>query len=94
MFDERMTTFEYEFCSIWRVTGVSPEPYEIVLCVDADNKVFTDSSTRTVSCMVYDEGIMGLCGETRIANKAEAWVIMIQGGFYFSSSSHSMLTWV
>lgn len=75
-----MTTFEYEFFnSIWRVTGVSPDRYEIVLCVDADTKVFPDSLTRMVSCMVHDEEIMGLCGETKIANKAETWVTMIQG---------------
>lgn len=80
MFDERMTTLEYEFFnSIWRVTGVSPDRYELVLCVDADTKVFPDSLTRMVSCMVIDEEIMGLCGETKIANKAETWVTMIQG---------------
>jgi chitin synthase len=80
MFDERMTTFEYEFFnSIWRVTGVSPDRYELVLCVDADTKVFPDSLTRMTACMVHDEEIMGLCGETKIANKAETWVTMIQG---------------
>lgn len=80
MFDERMTTFEYEFFnSIWRVTGVSPDRYELVLCVDADTKVFPDSLTRMVSCMVCDEEIMGLCGETKIANKAETFVTMMQG---------------
>ena len=80
MFDERMTTFEYEFFnSIWRVTGVSPDRYELMLCVDADTKVFPDSLTRMVSCMVHDEEIMGLCGETKIANKAETFVTMIQG---------------
>ena len=87
MFDERMTTFEYEFFnSIWRVTGVSPDRYELMLCVDADTKVFPDSLTRMVSCMVHDEEIMGLCGETKIANKAETFVTMIQGAFsiYFS----------
>lgn len=86
MFDERMTTFEYEFFnSIWRVTGVSPDRYELVLCVDADTKVFPDSLSRMVSCMVNDYEIMGLCGETKIANKAETWVTMIQG------ESHSSL---
>ncbi|KZT51785.1 glycosyltransferase family 2 protein [Calocera cornea HHB12733] len=86
MFDERMTTFEYEFFnSIWRVTGISPDRYEIVLCVDADTKVFPDSVTRMVSCMVYDEDIMGLCGETKIANKAETWVTMIQVFEYYIS---------
>lgn len=80
MFDERMTTFEYEFFnSIWRVTGISPDRYEVVLCVDADTKVFPDSLSRMVSCMVNDYEIMGLCGETKIANKGESWVTMIQG---------------
>jgi chitin synthase len=80
MFDERMTTFEYEFFnSIWRVAGVSPDKYELVLCVDADTKVFPDSVSRMVACMIQDEEVMGLCGETKIANKAETWVTMIQG---------------
>lgn len=88
MFDERMTTFEYEFFnSIWRCTGISPDRYEVVLCVDADTKVFPDSLTRMAACMVHDEEIMGLCGETKIANKSETWVTMIQGehwAFLFS----------
>ncbi|THH08720.1 hypothetical protein EW146_g8900 [Bondarzewia mesenterica] len=86
MFDERMTTFEYEFFnSLWRVTGVSPDRYELVLCVDADTKVFPDSLTRMASCMVHDEEIMGLCGETKIANKGETWVTMIQVFEYYIS---------
>ncbi|TFY65902.1 hypothetical protein EVG20_g5185 [Dentipellis fragilis] len=86
MFDERMTTFEYEFFnSLWRVTGISPDRYELILCVDADTKVFPDSLTRMVSSMVADEEIMGLCGETKIANKAETWVTMIQVFEYYIS---------
>ncbi|OCB87088.1 glycosyltransferase family 2 protein [Sanghuangporus baumii] len=86
MFDERMTTFEYEFFnSIWRVTGVSPDRFELVLCVDADTKVFPDSMSRMVSCMVHDTEIMGLCGETKIANKTETWVTMIQVFEYYIS---------
>ncbi|KAI0814846.1 chitin synthase-domain-containing protein [Irpex lacteus] len=86
MFDERMTTFEYEFFnSIWRVTGISPDRYEVVLCVDADTKVFPDSLSRMVSCMVNDYEIMGLCGETKIANKGETWVTMIQVFEYYIS---------
>ena len=93
MFDERMTTFEYEFFnSIWRVTGVSPDRYELVLCVDADTKVFPDSLSRMVSCMVNDYEIMGLCGETKIANKAETWVTMIQGSSRYSSLGARILT--
>ncbi|CAD6886141.1 unnamed protein product [Tilletia controversa] len=86
MFDERMTLFEYEFFNaIWRVTGVSPDNYEIVLMVDADTKVFPDSLSRMVACMVEDTEIMGLCGETKIANKSETWVTMIQVFEYYIS---------
>ncbi|EGN93760.1 glycosyltransferase family 2 protein [Serpula lacrymans var. lacrymans S7.3] len=86
MFDERMTTFEYEFFnSIWRVTGVSPDRYELVLCVDADTKVFPDSLTRMASCMVMDVEIMGLCGETKIANKTDNFVTMMQVFEYYIS---------
>ncbi|CCM02263.1 uncharacterized protein FIBRA_04346 [Fibroporia radiculosa] len=86
MFDERMTTFEYEFFnSIWRVTGISPDRFELVLCVDADTKVFPDSVSRLVACMVQDYEVMGICGETKIANKSETWVTMIQVFEYFIS---------
>lgn len=86
MFDERMTAFEYEFFNcLWRITGVSPDHYEIVLMVDADTKVFPDSLTRMVACMVEDPEIMGLCGETKIANKRETWVTMIQVFEYYIS---------
>lgn len=86
IFDERMTTFEYEFFnSVWRVTGVTPDRYELALCVDADTKVFPDALSRMAACMVEDPEIMGLCGETKIANKAETWVTMIQVFEYYTS---------
>lgn len=86
MFDERMTELEYEmFNGIWKLTGISPDFYEIVLMVDADTKVFPDSLTHMVSAMVKDPAIMGLCGETKIANKRASWVSMIQVFEYFIS---------
>jgi len=79
MFDERMTELEFEmFNGIWKITGISPDFYEVVLMVDADTKVFPDSLTHMISAMVKDPEIMGLCGETKIANKRESWVSMIQ----------------
>jgi chitin synthase len=79
MFDERMTELEFEmFNGIWKITGISPDFYEVVLMVDADTKIFPDSMTHMVSAMVKDPEIMGLCGETKIANKRESWVTMIQ----------------
>ena len=86
MFDERMTELEYEmFNGIWKITGMSPDFYEVALMVDADTKVFPDSLTHMISAMVKDPEIMGLCGETKIANKTQSWVSMIQVFEYFIS---------
>ncbi|KAL8764820.1 MAG: hypothetical protein Q9209_007864 [Squamulea sp. 1 TL-2023] len=86
MFDERMTELEFEmFNGLWRVTGISPDFHEIVLMVDADTKVFPDSISHMISAMVKDPEIMGLCGETKIANKRTSWVSMIQVFEYFIS---------
>ncbi|KAG5462783.1 MAG: chitin synthase-domain-containing protein [Olpidium bornovanus] len=80
MFDERMTTLEYEFFNaIWGVTGVTPDQFEIVLMIDADTKIYPDALTRMVAVMVRDPNVMGLCGETKIANKSDSWVTAIQG---------------
>ncbi|KAJ5232858.1 hypothetical protein N7468_005814 [Penicillium chermesinum] len=86
MFDERMTELEFEiFNGLWQVTGIPPDFYEVVLMVDADTKVFPDSLTHMVSAMVKDPEVMGLCGETKIANKTDSWVTMIQVFEYFIS---------
>ncbi|KAF2750892.1 glycosyltransferase family 2 protein [Sporormia fimetaria CBS 119925] len=86
MFDERMTELEFEmFNGIWKITGISPDFYEMVLMVDADTKVFPDSLTHMISAMVKDPEVMGLCGETKIANKRDSWVSMIQVFEYFIS---------
>jgi len=86
MFDERMTELEFEmFNGLWKVTGISPDFYEVVLMVDADTKVFPDSLTHMVSAMIKDPEIMGLCGETKIANKRATWVSAIQVFEYFIS---------
>ena len=81
-----MTSLEYEMLqSIWRITGLMAEFYEIVLMVDADTKVFPDSLTHMVAEMVKDPTIMGLCGETKISNKAQTWVTAIQVFEYYIS---------
>ncbi|KAI0391792.1 glycosyltransferase family 2 protein [Xylariaceae sp. FL0594] len=86
MFDERMSELEYEmFNGLWKVTGIPPDYYEAVLMVDADTKVFPDSLTHMLCAMVRDPEIMGLCGETKIANKKDSWVTAIQVFEYFIS---------
>ena len=80
LFDDRMTPLDYDlFYKITRLTGgVTPENYELILMVDADTKVMPSALAKLVQVMRSDESIMGCCGETRIANKADSWVTAIQ----------------
>ncbi|KAL2914952.1 hypothetical protein HK105_205495 [Polyrhizophydium stewartii] len=84
--DEPMTPLEYDlFLKLHYLMGVTPDTFEIVLMVDADTKVAPDSLARMVACMADDPRVMGLCGETRIANKSESWVSRIQVFEYYLS---------
>ncbi|KAI8393599.1 chitin synthase-domain-containing protein [Radiomyces spectabilis] len=83
---ERMCELEYEFCkAIIKLTGYHPSRFETCLMVDADTKVYPDSLARMIACMSRDATIMGLCGETKIANKADSWITAIQVFEYYIS---------
>ncbi len=86
-FEDHMTALEYDlFWKIQHITnGVTPDKYKLILMVDADTHVDRLSLSFMVQAMVKNESIMGLCGETRIANKRESWVTMIQVYEYFVS---------
>ncbi|ORX61281.1 hypothetical protein DM01DRAFT_1299183 [Hesseltinella vesiculosa] len=85
-YNDRMTPLDYDlFQKIKYLTGVTPDVYEVVLMVDADTKVYDTSLRVLVNCMVNDNLIMGLCGETKIANKRDSWVTAIQVYEYFIS---------
>lgn len=62
-----------------------PYSFEAVLMVDADTKIYTSSLRRMVATLLKDERVMGLCGETKIANKRDSWVSQIQVFEYFIS---------
>lgn len=59
--------------------GVTPDKFELVLMVDADTKVLPDAITYMVAAMANDITIMGLCGETRIANKLQSCTLKVKG---------------
>lgn len=85
-YNDRMTPLDFDlFRKIHILTGVTPDYFEVVLMVDADTKVFPDSLRYLVNCMHHDQMIMGVCGETRIANKRQSWVTAIQVFEYFIS---------
>ncbi|KAJ1559473.1 Chitin synthase, class 3, partial [Cladochytrium tenue] len=84
IFDDRMTELEFDiFFKLFTISGVNPEKYECVLMVDADTRIYPDSITHMVACLLKDDRIMGLCGETKISNKWDSWVTMIQVFEYF-----------
>jgi len=81
-----MSPLELElYHQIHNVIGVSPSFYEYVLMVDADTQVAPDAINRMVSCFAADAKVMGLCGETKIANEKESWTSMIQVYEYYIS---------
>ncbi|KAJ3130813.1 Chitin synthase, class 3 [Physocladia obscura] len=86
MFDDRMTELEFDiFFKLFTITGVNPEKYEALLMVDADTRVFPDSLSHMIACLLKDDRVMGLCGETKISNKWDSWVTMIQVFEYYIS---------
>ncbi|KAI3643832.1 hypothetical protein MP228_009996 [Amoeboaphelidium protococcarum] len=86
MFDDRMTELEYDlFTKIRSITGVYCDRFELVLMVDADTKIYPDSLPKMVNAMRNDTKLMGVCGETRLANPNASWVTMIQVYEYFIS---------
>ncbi|KAI9029175.1 chitin synthase-domain-containing protein [Hyaloraphidium curvatum] len=81
-----MTPMELEIYRQIQVNiGVDPWAYEFVLMVDADTEVMGDSLNRLVSCMMHDTQVMGICGETRIANEKSSLVTMMQVYEYYIS---------
>lgn len=85
-FDSPMAPMELEmYHQIKNVIGVNPSFYEFILMVDADTEVLADALNRMVSCFVHDAKVIGLCGETTLANEKDSWVTMIQVYEYYIS---------
>ncbi|ORZ11211.1 chitin synthase-domain-containing protein [Absidia repens] len=91
LFHDRLSELDYDI--FWKMTclmkGVTPDKFELVLMVDADTKVLPDALNFMVAAMANDITIMGLCGETRIANKTSSWVTAIQVFEYYISHHYA-----
>ncbi|KAF9562029.1 hypothetical protein EC968_005408 [Mortierella alpina] len=86
LFADRFTELDFElFHKIHLLMNVWPDRFELCLMVDADTMVKGDSLSYMVTAMQNDHTIMGLCGETKIANKTASWVTAIQVFEYFIS---------
>lgn len=86
LFADRFTELDFElFHKIHLLMNVWPDRFELCLMVDADTMVKGDSLSYMVTAMQNDTTIMGLCGETKIANKTASWVTAIQVFEYYIS---------
>ncbi|OLY81541.1 Chitin synthase 7 [Smittium mucronatum] len=86
IYNDRLCPLDYDlFRKVHHLTGATPDLFEIVLMVDADTRVYPDSLRLLVNCLNNDQLIMGICGETRIANKRQSWVTAIQVYEYYIS---------
>ncbi|KAI9312740.1 chitin synthase-domain-containing protein [Dichotomocladium elegans] len=85
-YQDRMCELEFQFCkAVAKLVDRHPARFQCCLMVDADTKVYPDSLARMVATMSRDPSIMGLCGETKIANKSDSWVTAIQVFEYYIS---------
>ncbi|KAN0059767.1 Chitin synthase, class 7 [Thecaphora frezii] len=85
-YNDRMTPLDYDlFRKLHTLMGVTPDFFELCLMVDADTMVYPKSMTVLANVMMKDHLVMGACGETRIANKTQSWITMIQVYEYFIS---------
>ncbi|KAI1312300.1 hypothetical protein EDD11_002954 [Mortierella claussenii] len=86
LFADRFTELDFElFHKIQLLMNIWPDRFELCLMVDADTMVKGDSLSYMVTAMQNDHTIMGLCGETKIANKTSSWVTAIQVFEYYIS---------
>ncbi len=79
-----MTPLDYDiFFKVRRITGgLTLDRYDFVLMVDADTVIKYNSIQLMIKAMNHDPSLLGLCGETKIANKTASWVSMIQASLF------------
>ncbi|KIO30131.1 glycosyltransferase family 2 protein [Tulasnella calospora MUT 4182] len=85
-FNAAMNPLELEmYHQIKNVIGVNPTFYEYVFMIDADTTVDPLSLNRLVSAMMHDRKVIGVCGETSLANSKQSIITMMQVYEYFIS---------
>eukprot|EP00835_Amoeboradix_gromovi_P003683 NODE_253_length_12805_cov_0.273413.p1 type:complete len:1341 gc:universal NODE_253_length_12805_cov_0.273413:7519-3497(-) len=67
------------------IIGIDPNNYDLLLMVDADTKLTENSLSHLVSSMTLDTKVIGICGETKLANENDSLATMIQVYEYYIS---------
>lgn len=81
-----MSPLELEmYHHIKNIIGVNPSFYEYLLQVDADTEVEPSALARMIAFFVRDKKVIGLCGETALANENQSLTTMLQVYEYYIS---------
>ncbi|KAI6142989.1 chitin synthase-domain-containing protein [Pisolithus tinctorius] len=81
-----MNPLELEmYHQIKNVIGVNPTFYEYLFAIDADMTAEPYALNRLISAMIHDKKVLGVCGETSLANAKQSIVTMMQVYEYFIS---------
>lgn len=85
-----MSPLELEmYHQIRNIIGVNPTFYEFMFQIDADTVVAPDAASRMVSAFLDDTRLIGVCGETALANANSSLITMIQVYEYYISHNLS-----
>lgn len=85
-FNAPMNPLELEmYHQIKNVIGVNPSFYEYLFTIDADTTVDPFAVNRLISAMIHDKKLLGVCGETELANAKQSIITMMQVYEYFIS---------
>ncbi|KIO02878.1 glycosyltransferase family 2 protein [Pisolithus tinctorius Marx 270] len=81
-----MNPLELEmYHQIKNVIGINPTFYEYLFAVDADMTAEPYTLNCLISAMIHDKKVLGVCGETSLANAKQSIVTMMQVYEYFIS---------
>lgn len=84
-YDRRLCDLDRAVCSALNDLAVPPTEIEYMLAIDADTRVSKLSMSYMVGYMQKNESVLACCGETKVDNKTQSWVTMIQVFEYFAS---------
>ncbi|KAL4401910.1 chitin synthase [Malassezia pachydermatis] len=85
-FGSPMSPLELEmYHHIKNIIGVNPTFYEYLLQVDADTEVEPAALGRMIAAFVRDKKVIGMCGETALANEQQSIMTMLQVYEYYIS---------
>ncbi|KAI5986271.1 chitin synthase-domain-containing protein [Pisolithus orientalis] len=81
-----MNPLELEmYHQIKNIIGVNPTFYEYLFAIDADMTAEPYTLNCLISVMIHDKKVLGVCGETSLANAKQSIVMMMQVYEYFIS---------